>query len=137
MPATIDRPAPTVEAVEIDRIREGEPDVEELGVQYRAAHGSVRATLIILSRWHKRTATYRCADFYHVETLDSPMGRAFRLWREKRKVEKDPRHDPSYWVLVNGQGGQCDCMGGIATARYGRVCKHLAVMGRLVEAKAV
>ena len=137
MPATLDRPAPTVELVEIARVHKGEPASEELGVQYRPGSGRVPASLIILSGWRKRSATYREADFYHVERLDSPLGRGFRLHRTRRKVEQDPTRTASYGVLVTAAGPQCDCMGGVATARHDRLCKHAAVIGQLVSVGAL
>ncbi len=131
-----DPPAPVIEFVDVERCRKGEPVTEELLVRYTPTFGVLRASLGILSDWKDATGEYRRADWYEVEELASAAGRAFCLHREARKVDRDPLHDPSYWVLV-GAEQRCDCKGFQSTERDGRTCKHVAALSRLVSIEAI
>jgi hypothetical protein len=136
MPELADPPAPVIDFVTVERQRKGVAVSEELLIRYTPTFGPLRPSLGILSDWRDATGEYRRSDWYEVEVGSSPNGRAFCLHRAKEKVEKDPNHDPAYWVLI-GPENRCDCKGFQSTEREGRTCKHVAALSRLVSIEAI
>ncbi len=118
------------EFITIARIRDGKPFAEEVMVEY--ADG----LLTIRGGWSERKQDFREVREYRVEACESPMGRAFHLYRDAEAVEKDPDHELSYWLLI-GAESRCDCKGKAATERQGRECKHVAALRHLLTIGAL
>jgi len=117
--------APFADFVPVTRCHKGQLVVEEILVEL---DGDL---LRIRSDWSERKQDFRRAAEYRLEAGDSPLGRAFHLYRDAESVERDPDHEPSYWCLIAGDRSECDCKGKKATELHGRECKHVACLKHL------
>ncbi len=131
-----DPPIPVIEFVTVRRVKAGIEVDAELTVRLQPAHGPLRPSLSIGADWRTGTREFKRFDFYGVEEVPSPLGRAFHLHRTEEAIAKDFQHVPSYWVLV-GPETRCDCRGMAGTERANRLCKHAAALSHLVTVGAI
>lgn len=117
--------------IPIRRVRKGQEIVAEILVELDGDKLTIR------DDWSERRQDFRDVREYRVEASETPMGRAFHLHRDAEAVEKDPDHEPSYWVLIAGNESRCDCKGNQSTERAGRTCKHLAAVRHLISVEAL
>ena len=137
MTDTTEAPDPVIDFVPVERVRDGKPVTVELLVRFQPAFGPLPARLSVGADWSERRQEFRRYDAYDVEPCPSALGRAFRLVRAPEAVEKDPDHEPEYWVLIAGKDTRCDCKGFAATERAGRTCKHVAALTHLLTIGAI
>jgi hypothetical protein len=135
---TTEAPDPVIDFVPVERVRDGKPVTEELLVRFQPAFGPLPACLSIGAEWSERRQEFRRYDAYDVESCPSALGRAFRLVRAPEAVEKDPDHEPEYWVLIAGpKDTHCQCKGFQAVELKDRVCKHVTVLRWLISEKHI